>query len=107
MTARAKPDGVRGEVVPLRPALLKDRAAAEYMARSASWIRAARAIDTKLRREGKEPTGPRWITIGQSVFYRLQDLDQWIAQNSVDRGVVTFANRGAGGAETDDPGAAT
>ncbi len=38
--------------------------------------------------------GPKWITIGASVFYRLIDLDEWIATRSVVRGVVAFSNRG-------------
>jgi len=39
------------------------------------------------------------ITIGASVFYRLQDLDEWIETNGVPRGIVAFSNRG-GGVET-------
>jgi predicted DNA-binding transcriptional regulator AlpA len=89
----------RGELVKLRPALLRDRDAAEYLARSASWIRRKRADDVKAKREGRDATGPKWITIGASVFYRLQDLDEWIATNAVPRGVVAFSNRG-GGVET-------
>lgn len=103
MTRRVKtpadpPDDVPalGEVVSFRPALLRDRDAAKYLARSPSWIRAQRAADVKAKREGRAPTGPAWVTIGPSVFYRLEDLDGWIQANALDRGVIAFANRGGG-----------
>ena len=99
MSARAKAAAaaaISGKVIAVRPALMRDRDAAVYLGRSSSWIRAARATDTKAQREGRKPTGPKWITIGSSVFYRVQDLDEWIASNAVERGVVAFANRGAG-----------
>ena len=51
-TTAAQP---RGEVVPLRPKLLTDRSAAEYCARSPSWIRARRAADTQARRQDRTP----------------------------------------------------
>jgi len=96
MKARQKePAPPRGEVLKLRPALLRDRDASEYLARSPSWIRAKRAEDVAATRAGREPTGPTWITIGASVFYRLQDLDTWIAANAQERGVVSFSNRGS------------
>jgi hypothetical protein len=85
----------RGEVLKLRPALLRDRDAAEYLARSASWIRQKRAYDVKATREARATSARSHITIGASVFYRLQDLDEWIATNAVPRGVVTFSNRAA------------
>ncbi len=84
----------RGEVVSLRPKLLTDRAAAEYCARSPSWIRARRASDTQARRQGRPPSGPPWIVIGRSVFYKLTDLDAWIDSNAVPYGQVQFTNRG-------------
>ena len=96
MTPRAKATAPRGEVVKLRPALLRDRDAAEYLARSPSWIRQKRAEDVRAKKEARDPTGPKWITIGASVFYRLEDLDAWIAANAHERGVVPFANRGTG-----------
>jgi len=84
-----------GEVVAVRPALLKDRDAAAYLARSASWIRAMRAADARARREGRPTSGPKWIVLGgKAVFYRLTDLDSFIAANAEEMGVVPFANRG-------------
>ena len=94
MSRRAKPEQI-AEVVSMRPVLLRDRDAAALIARSASWIRQARSEDVKAAREGREPSGPRWITIGASVFYRLADLEAWISSHAVERGVVAFSNRGA------------
>ncbi len=84
----------RAVTVPVRPALMRDRDAAVYLGRSTSWIRAKRAEDVKAAREGRPPSGPKWVTIGPSVFYRVQDLDEWIEANAVERGVVSFADRG-------------
>jgi hypothetical protein len=97
-TEKAAP---RAEVLKLRPALLRDRDAAEYLARSPSWIRAKRAEDVKAKRKGRAPAGPNWIIIGASVFYRLQDLDTWIAANAQERGVVPFSNRGSSAEATE------
>lgn len=88
---------VKVEVSLIRPALLRDRDAAAYLARSPSWIRAMRAADVKAQREGLPPKGPAWVVIGGSaVLYRLADLDAWISENSVPRAQVAFSNRGGG-----------
>lgn len=73
MTPRAKATEKmpRGDVVALRPALLPDRAAAAYIGRSPSWIRQKRAADVKAKAEGRPISGPEWIVIERSVFYRL------------------------------------
>jgi predicted DNA-binding transcriptional regulator AlpA len=84
----------RLEVVSLAPGLLRDREAAAYLGRSPSWIRGWRAKDVIAIREGRAPTGPKWITIGRSVFYRLADIETWIAANATERGVIPFADRG-------------
>ena len=86
----------RLEVENVRPALMRDSDAAAYLARSASWIRAARAGDVRARLEGRAAIGPRWLTIGKSVFYKVEDLDKWIAANATERGVIAFSNRGNG-----------
>jgi len=96
MSHRAKVAEKRIEVVAVPPALMRDRDAAAYLARSPSWIRQARAEDVKAQREGREPAGPKWITIGASVFYRLADLEAWIAGHAVERGQIQFSNRGGG-----------
>ena len=100
MSARNTPSQKRTEVETLRPALMRDTEAAAYLARSASWIRGQRGLDLKARREGRAPTGPPWIVIGSSIFYRPADLDAWIALNAVDRGVVSFSNRGGPNGDT-------
>ena len=79
-----------GEVVSLRPALLRDRDAATYLGRSPSWIRALRAADLKAKGEGRPITGPAWTTIGASVFYKTDALDTWIAANAVECGSAGF-----------------
>lgn len=93
--ARAKTKApARGEVVSTRPLLFCDSEAAAALGRSPSWIRGARAADVRAIRQGKRPTGPTWITIAKSVFYRLSDLEEWVSANAVERGVVPFSNRG-------------
>lgn len=86
---------VKVEVSLIRPALLRDRDAAAYLARSPSWIRAMRAADVKAARDGSPPKGPSWVVIGgTSVLYRLADLDAWIEENAQPRAQVVFSNRG-------------
>ena len=99
MSARAKKTvaGTEVAVVPdisVRPAMARDRAAAQYLGMSASWLRKMRLLDAKARREGRPPTGPTWVVVGATVLYRLADLDAWITANAVERGVVQFSNRG-------------
>lgn len=96
MSPRLKSAEKRAEVVVVRPALMRDRDAAAFLARSPSWIRQIRAEDAKALRAGRDPAGPRWITIGSSVFYKITDLDEWIERHAVERGVVAFSNRGGG-----------
>jgi len=83
-------------VAAVRPALLRDREASLYLGhKGPSWIRAKRAADQAALRAGQPTTGPRWVILGgKSVFYRLADLDAWIAANSEECGTVPFANRG-------------
>ena len=95
MSPRGKALQARLEVVTLRPGLLKDRDAAAYLGISVSAIRAKRLADQKALREGRPITGPKWITLGPRIFYKLGDLDGWIAQNAVECGVVSFSDRGA------------
>ena len=88
---------VKAEVVQVRPLLLRDRDAAAFLARSASWIRNKRAEDSRAQREGLPLTGPAWITLGgKSVFYKLSALEEWVEANGVEGGVIEFANRGGG-----------
>src|SRR6267143_417072 len=96
MTARKAKEKAppRGEVLRLERALLRDVHAAEYLDRKPSWMRAQRAADVRALREGREPTGPKWLVIGRAVFYRVLDLEAWITAHGVERGVVAFSNRG-------------
>ena len=73
---------------------MRDRDAAAYLGRSPSWIRAKRADDARALAQGHAPTGPKWIVIDRSIFYRLEDLNHWVASHSIERGVISFSNRG-------------
>lgn len=48
--------------------------AAAYISMSRSYLRQARADGDRLNRT----PGPRWIRIGRSVRYLIDDLDQWL-----------------------------
>ncbi len=74
----------------LRPLLLKDADAARLFGRGKSWIRALRGADMKRVRKGEPIQGPRWCTLNRSVFYKLSDLEEWVAQQATPLGVVPF-----------------
>src|SRR5216684_4423839 len=80
----------RAEVVTVRPLLLTDANAAAMLGRSKAWIRRLRGEDQRRLREGKQIQGPRWVVIGRGVFYRLQDLEEYIARRATPLGVVPF-----------------
>ena len=79
--------------VQVEPGLLDEDRAAEFLSRSPSWLRAARQADVARVKRGEQPTGPAWIVIDRSVFYRPEDLRRWIADRAVLRGVVNFDRR--------------
>jgi hypothetical protein len=85
-----------GKAAAVRPLLLRDREVAAALARSVGWVRLKRYEDARAMREGRDPEGPKWITIRKNVFYRPADLEEWIAANAVERGIVVFSNRGGG-----------
>jgi excisionase family DNA binding protein len=47
---------------------------------AASYLRTS---ERTLARWRKQRIGPRWVRAGRSVLYRRQDLDGWLAQNTV------------------------
>jgi hypothetical protein len=53
---------------------LKERAAAEYLGVSASYLRHSRVRGTT-----KCTDGPPYIKVGKAVRYLPQDLDSWLA----------------------------
>lgn len=84
----------RVQVVAIEPGLLDEDRAAEFLSRSTSWLRATRQADHSAIARGEAPSGPAWIVIGKSIFYRPGDLRQWIADRAIPRGKVPFQNRG-------------
>ena len=60
---------------------LKEKAAAEYIGMSVSYLR-------KDRMDGKvadRTIGPRWAKVGKRVVYLREDLDAWLEQHLVPR----------------------
>jgi predicted DNA-binding transcriptional regulator AlpA len=55
---------------------LKDKEASEYIGMSESWLRHNRISGQRLSRIA----GPRFIKVGRSVRYLMEDLDAWLAQ---------------------------
>jgi hypothetical protein len=74
----------------LRPLLLGDVNAAAVLSRSKAWIRRLRGEDQRRLREGKPIEGPRWVTIDRSVFYKVSDLEEWVARRATPLGKVPF-----------------
>ena len=89
-------------VVPVPVRVVEDRVVFTTVCGSA-FDRAVQGQPISVQVEGREPAGPPWLIIGgHSVFYKVSDLDAWIARRAVTRGVVVFANRGG---ESTIPGA--
>lgn len=82
-------------LAPVQPAVLGEREAAGYLARSPSWLRKRRLEDLDRRRRGGEPTGPMWIVVESSIAYRVADLEAWLAKTAIEWGRSTF--RGVAG----------
>ncbi len=84
-------------VAAVAPALLRDRDAAKYLGRSTAWIRAKRAEYVKAEKEHRTANLarlPKHIRIGTAVFYRIIDLDKYIAENAVEGGAVSYDGKG-------------
>src|SRR5882672_2440100 len=85
----------RGEVQKLRPAQMRDRSLASYLDCSVATVRKWRGDDTKANREGREPSGPPWHKIGNSIFYFTDEVDEWRKSKGEKYGTVDYsANRG-------------
>lgn len=63
----------------IRPALIPEGAAAEYIGLSIAFLRAARCRGTL----GSRTPGPPHFKIGRAVRYSLCDLDTWLAARRV------------------------
>jgi predicted DNA-binding transcriptional regulator AlpA len=56
--------------------LLKEKEAAAYITMSCSFLRHSRI---EVNREGRTPA-PKFIKIGKSIRYPIEELDAWLAQ---------------------------
>jgi hypothetical protein len=81
---------VKVQVQEVRPLITGTGGAALMLGRSETALRVQRNADRALIEQGRKPLGPRWITIGKSVFYKLSDLEDWLERNSVPCGNVPF-----------------
>lgn len=71
------PDASKGSITFAYPKRsLKDKEASEYIGMSESWLRHNRISGQRLGRIA----GPRFIKVGRSVRYLMEDLDAWLAQ---------------------------
>jgi hypothetical protein len=93
--ARAAPERKTRKpmVAPVQPFVLCEEEAARVIGRSPSWMRQRRFQDGKLMREGKAPTGPVWVAVESSIFYRVADLQAWLDENAVERGQVAWRGK--------------
>ena len=75
----------------IEPALLRERDAGAFLGVSAAFLRDRRIADLRAIAEGREPSGPPWVTLGAMVFYRPAALRAWIDATTVTRGRVGFS----------------
>jgi hypothetical protein len=65
--------------------------AGPVIAKSSSWLRLQRRIDTQRIAAGLEPHGPAWrVTETGTVLYLAADLQQWLLEHTVERGQLKF-----------------
>jgi hypothetical protein len=67
------------------PELLRDEEAGAYISMSAAYLRADRCRG----HVGGSTPGPAFLRMGRTIRYRREDLDAWLAERRVDRGVRT------------------
>ncbi|HKC61063.1 MAG TPA: hypothetical protein VKB92_13340 [Myxococcales bacterium] len=91
MTAvQAAETAIKRAEVAVRPLLLTDANAAAMLGRSKAWIRRLRGEDQRRLRNGQPIKGPRWSVIERSVFYKLSDLEDWVARRATPLGTIPF-----------------
>jgi len=84
---------ILGRVEPVDRILVSASEAGELIAKSDSKMREMRTLDSVLIDMGRPPEGPPWVTIGKGVYYRVDDLREWVARTATVRGRVPW--RGA------------
>jgi hypothetical protein len=65
-------------VVPATPRALTDPEAGRYLGRSGAFMRQRRKADQDRVKEGLQPIGPKPTYDGRSVFYLVEDLDEYL-----------------------------
>jgi hypothetical protein len=65
-------------VIPATPRALTDTEAGRYIGRSGSFMRRRRQDDKERTKEGSTPLGPKPTYDGRSVFYLVEDLDEYL-----------------------------
>ena len=65
-------------VVPVTPRALTDSEAGHYISRSGAFMRQRRKVDKDRIKEGLPPLGPKPTYDGRSVFYLVEDLDEYL-----------------------------
>lgn len=83
----------RQPLTQLRPPVLTDRDAGQFLGKSQSWMRQRRFKDIALLREGKPAVGPVWIQVEKSILYRVRDLEAWLEAHAIERGQVEWRGR--------------
>jgi hypothetical protein len=65
------------------------------IAKSASWLRLQRRIDTQRMEAGLSPLGPAWrVDANGNVIYLRADLERWLLGTTVERGHAKFRGHG-------------
>ena len=94
LNTKNRNSGPPRHVVEVRPLALGTEQAAQFIGRSASWLRSMRVLDARRGEQGLAPVGPTWRALdGHAVVYLTKDLERWLLSHSVERGRVPF--RGA------------
>jgi excisionase family DNA binding protein len=69
------------ETITMNKCCLTEKEAAEYLAVSVAYLRADR-MNGKLK---NRTLGPPFVKFGRSVRYLIEDLNQWLQMNRVNR----------------------
>jgi hypothetical protein len=79
-------------VAPLGKLLLRgDKGAAEFLnSRSEGWVRQQRLMDAARIAQGKPPEFAPWLVIGNSIYWRPEDLRAWVARTAIVRGQLRW-----------------
>ncbi len=86
------------QVREVEPFIVGEEKAGVVLDRSRTWLRNMRVASRKRVEQGLAPLGPRWLVIGSSIYYELEELRRWVRERAVPCGTTRF--RGARHSET-------